>query len=195
MDPLRHFGFLLKDVARLSSKNFERRAIDEALGLTLEQCRVLVYLERCQGITQTRLAYLTETDPMTLVRILDRMEQSGWLERRLDPNDRRVRRLHLKPAARSTLKRIWAIAGEARAEALAGFSADETELLLTLLDRVHGNLAELVPNAVGFEHRHAEITALTPATAESPVPTPVQSPTPDAAQTPAKAGTRSRRKT
>jgi DNA-binding MarR family transcriptional regulator len=160
MDPLRHFGFLLKDVARLSTRNFERRAIADQLGLTIEQCRVLVYLEKNQGISQTRLAYLTETDPMTLMRILDRMEHNGWLERRRDPNDRRAWRLHLQPAARPILQRIWAIADAARDDALAGLNVAKVEQLLQLLEKVHGNLTALVPNASGVEHRHAATDAL-----------------------------------
>ncbi len=155
MDGLRHFGFLLKDVARLSSKNFERRAIADQLGLTIEQCRVLVHLEKNQGISQTRLAYLTETDPMTLVRILDHIERNGWIERRRDPSDRRVWRLHLQPGARPVLQRIWAIADDARDDALAGLSAAKVEQLLQLLDKVHSNLAALVPSASGLEPRQA----------------------------------------
>lgn len=156
MDSTRHFGFLIKDIARLSSKNFERHADADTLGLTLEQCRVLVLLEKNQGISQARLAYLTETDPMTLMRILDRLEQNGWLERRRDPADRRAWRLHLQPAARPILKRMWTIAGEARSEALAGLTPAQVAQLLDLLEKIHGNLAAVVPNAVEFERRYAD---------------------------------------
>jgi len=70
MDRLRNFGFLLKDVSRLSGLNFEREA--SSLNLTLAQSKVLIYLQRNEGISQVRLAELTDTDPMTLVRNLDR---------------------------------------------------------------------------------------------------------------------------
>ena len=153
MNRLRNFGFLLKDVSRLSSKNFERHAGEVKLGLTLEQCKVLINLQRNQGITQVRLAYLTETDPMTLVRILDRMEQDGWLERRPDPGDRRVWRLHLKPAALPIMKQIWAIADEARGESLDGLDAVDIDRLMDLLERIHGNLSALVPSALEPERR------------------------------------------
>jgi MarR family transcriptional regulator, transcriptional regulator for hemolysin len=146
MDPLRIFGFLLKDVSRLSSRNFERHAVD--LGLTLPQCKVLVYLSRNEGINQIRLAYLTDTDPMTLVRILDRMEQDGWVERRQGAEDRRERRLYATARAAPVVERIWAIADRSRAEALAGLSAAERAQLVGLLERIHGNLAALVPGAV-----------------------------------------------
>jgi DNA-binding MarR family transcriptional regulator len=148
VDRRRSFGFLLKDVSRLSAKNFERHANEVALGLTLEQCKVLVHLDRNQGISQVRLASLTETDPMTLVRILDRMEADGWLERRRDPGDRRVWRLHMKSDAQPVLKKIWAIADHARNESLAGLEASDINQLMDLLERIHGNLAALIPGAV-----------------------------------------------
>lgn len=106
---------------------------------------------------------------MTLVRILDRIEQSGWIERRRDPSDRRVWRLHLLPTAEPILKRIWAIADTARNEALARLDATQVEQLLQLLDKVHGNLSVLVPNAMGAERRNlgndaTDTTIASPAT-------------------------------
>src|SRR5579863_3655734 len=95
VNPPRTFGFLLKDTCRLYVERFEQRA--SALGLTLPQCRVLVYLADHEGISQAQLAELTDLEPMTLVRTLDYLESQGSLERRNDPADRRARRLYLKP--------------------------------------------------------------------------------------------------
>jgi DNA-binding MarR family transcriptional regulator len=148
MDRMRNFYFLLKDVARLTARNFERHAAAVQLGITLPQCRVLVYLQRNEGISQVRLAYLTDTDPMTLVRILDRMESDGWVERRPDPDDRRARRLHLKPAAMPVLKQIWAIGDRSRAESLAGLETEQRAQLLALLERIHTNLSEALIGTV-----------------------------------------------
>ncbi|HZP11285.1 MAG TPA: MarR family transcriptional regulator [Nevskiaceae bacterium] len=136
------FGFLVKDVSRLSVANFERHA--EELGLTLTQCKVLAHLHRNEGVSQIRLAELTETDPMTLVRILDRMEEQGWIERRAHETDRRARKLFLRRAAVPIVNRIWEFADRARSEALAGLSAKERDKLMSLLERVHANLVEIV---------------------------------------------------
>ena len=95
-DRLRNFGFLVRDVYRLYAKHFERYARE--IELTLAQCKVLGHLSRNEGISQTRLAELTDTDPMTLVRTLDRMQQDQWIERRADPEDRRAHRLYLRQA-------------------------------------------------------------------------------------------------
>jgi MarR family transcriptional regulator for hemolysin len=104
MDATRHFGFLIKTLERLYTKRFERLAQERSL--TLPQCRALYYLARNQGISQKRLAEMTEIEPMTLVRILDRMEADGWIERRADPTDRRARRLFITAAACPVLEEI-----------------------------------------------------------------------------------------
>ena len=145
MDNIRNLGFLIKDVSRLWVRHFEQRAIQ--IGMTLTHAKVLMYLSRNEGATQTRLAELSDTDPMTLVRVLDRMEKDGWLERRPDPNDRRAYRLYLKRAADPVIAEIARIGDKARGEALAGVSAEDRAHLMNLIERIHGNLLALVPGA------------------------------------------------
>jgi len=139
MDRLRTFGFLLKDATRLYVQRFEQRA--RRFGVTLPQCKALGYLSKNEGISQIRLAELTETDPMTLVRILDRMEADGLVERRPDPSDRRARRLYLTSRATPFLDTMWHLADLTRAEALEGISKKERELFIGILERVHANLS------------------------------------------------------
>lgn len=141
MDPLRNFGFLLKDTCRLYVQRFEQRAA--ALSLTLPQCKALVYLARCEGISQAQLSETTEIEPMALVRILDRMESDGWLERRSDPADRRARRLYLKPRSRPLLDDIWRLSDLTRGEAFAGVPRRQAEQLIAVLEKIHGNFALL----------------------------------------------------
>ncbi|HEX3913379.1 MAG TPA: MarR family transcriptional regulator [Steroidobacteraceae bacterium] len=139
--PQRTFGFLLKDASKLYVQRFEQRARE--LGLTLPQCKALVYLARSEGISQVELAGAAEIEPMTLVRILDRMELDGWLERRANPTDRRARRLYLKRKCKPLLETIDKISSATRDEAFAGFSSQEAQSLLAGLERVRGNLASL----------------------------------------------------
>lgn len=154
MDPQRNFGFLLRDVSRLWSLNFQRHATE--LTLTQAQCRVLAYLQRNEGISQARLAELTDTDPMTLTRALDRMEADGWIERRSDPDDRRALRLYLQPSAIPSLQEIWRLADRARADALVGLSAADREQLMTLLERMRSNLSAHLPGASDGNGRAAK---------------------------------------
>ncbi|HEV2443610.1 MAG TPA: MarR family transcriptional regulator [Steroidobacteraceae bacterium] len=143
MDLSRQLGFLLKDTSRRYTRRFEERA--QALSLTLPQCRALLHLENNEGVSQKRLSELTEIDPMTLVRILDRMEADGWVQRRFDPADRRAHTLWLTPKGKPVLEHIAHLIAETRAETLHGLSNEERGKLIELLERVHANLASLPP--------------------------------------------------
>ena len=102
--PERSLGFLLHDVSRLLRRRFDGRA--RTIGLTRAQWSVLAHLSRYEGINQTALADILEIEPITLVRQLDRLEAAGWIERRLDPQDRRVRLLYLTDRGRPILERM-----------------------------------------------------------------------------------------
>ena len=143
MDLNRQLGFLLKDTSRRYTRRFEERA--QALSLTLPQCRALLHLQNNEGISQKRLSELTELDPMTLVRILDRMEADGWVQRRFDPADRRAHTLWLTPKSKPVLEHIGHLIAETRAETLQGLANDERAKLIELLERVHANLSALPP--------------------------------------------------
>ena len=143
MDLNRQLGFLLKDTTRRYTRRFEERA--QALSLTLAQCRALLHLENNEGVSQKRLSELTELGPMTLVRILDRMESDGWVQRRFDPTDRRAHTLWLTPKSRPVLEHIARLVTETRAETLHGLSNEERAKLIELLERVHAKLSSLPP--------------------------------------------------
>jgi MarR family transcriptional regulator, transcriptional regulator for hemolysin len=145
MDRFRNFGFCLKDVSRLYSKRFEERAA--GLSFTLAQCKALAILAKNAGISQKRLSELADIEPMTLVRILDRMEADGWIERRADPSDRRARSLYATDKANPILDQIWQVGLQTRNEALAGLGTEERNTLFNLLERVHENLLSLKPVA------------------------------------------------
>ena len=142
-DRFRQLGFLFKDVSRRYTRRFEERA--QRLALTLPQCRALIHLQSNEGVSQKRLAELADVDPMTLVRILDRMEADGWVQRRFDPADRRAHTLWLTAEAVPVLEQIWQLIIETRAEMLQGLSSEERTVLVTLLERVHANLTALPP--------------------------------------------------
>jgi MarR family transcriptional regulator, transcriptional regulator for hemolysin len=143
LNPFRTFGFLLKDTSRLHAQRFEQRAA--ALGLTLPQCRVLIYLANKEGISQVQLAELTDLEPMTLVRTLDCLESNGWLERRNDPVDRRARRLYLKAKGRPLVDEIWRLVDLTRQEAFAGIPRKHADLMIELLEKIQSNFASLEP--------------------------------------------------
>ena len=96
--------FLLHDVARLMRIDADKRA--RAQGMTRAQWGILIWLDRQPGISQKELSELLEVEPITVARQIDRLEGSGMVERRPDPRDRRIWRLHLLPPAHAALEDI-----------------------------------------------------------------------------------------
>lgn len=88
---------LLHDVARMQRTRFDQWA--RMYGMTRAQGIILHRLDRQPGLSQNEMAALCEVEPITVGRLVDRLETRGLLERRADPSDRRIRRLHLLPAA------------------------------------------------------------------------------------------------
>jgi DNA-binding MarR family transcriptional regulator len=134
------FGFLLHDIARLLRKKFDQRA--RSLGLSRAQWQVLVHLARHEGINQSGLAEILEIENITLGRLVDRMEEAGWVERRPDPRDRRARLLYTTEKVAPVMERMRALAEATRNEALAGLGAAERDALTATLLHVRGNLSE-----------------------------------------------------
>jgi DNA-binding MarR family transcriptional regulator len=140
MDDLdRDLGFLLPDVARLMRTRFEQNA--RHLGLTRAQGQVLVQLANNEGIQQGALAEKLDVEPITLTRILDRLEDAGLVERLHYRQDRRVRLLRLTPAAHPLIDDIVAIGALTRGEAMEGVSGEDCARLIDVLSRMKANLA------------------------------------------------------
>lgn len=99
-DPL----ILLHDVARMLRTRFDQYARN--MGLTRAQAIILSRLSRQPGLSQNEMAAICEVEPITVGRLIDRLEARGLVERRADPADRRIRRLHLLPAAEPLLAEI-----------------------------------------------------------------------------------------
>ena len=131
-------AFLIGDVARLMRRRFDERA--RALGTTRAQWRVLFTLGREEGLNQGALAERVEVEPITLCRMIDRLEEAGLVERRRDPGDRRAWRIHLTEQAGPLMVQLRALADETVDAALAGLSTDQREQLAATLRAIHANL-------------------------------------------------------
>lgn len=134
------FGFLLSDTARLLRRRFEQRA--RGTGLSRAQWQVLAHVQRREGAKQACLAEMMDIEPITLTRLLDRMEEAGWVERRPDPGDRRARLLYLTDKARPKLAEMRLLAQEIYEEILHGLSPEGRETLMQALLHVRTNLTD-----------------------------------------------------
>ena len=133
------FGFMLNDISRLMRTQFDDRARD--MGLTRSQWRVMVFLARSEGVNQSGLAEMIEVDRMTIGRMVDRLEASGWVERRPDASDRRVHRLYLTRAARPLLDKMIVLANDVQEAALEGLSVADRKKLGELLSAIMNNVS------------------------------------------------------
>ncbi len=100
----RDLMFLLHDVARLLRVDADKRA--RAHGMTRAQWGILIWLDRQPGLSQKELAEILEVEPISVARLIDRLEARGMVERRPDPKDRRIWRLHLCSTAHGVLGEI-----------------------------------------------------------------------------------------
>lgn len=132
-------GYRMSDNSRLLRRLFDERVRD--LGLTAAQARLLLSLNRHPDENQAFHAERLEVEPITLTRIIDRMEEAGWVERRADPADRRARILHLTDKSRDTVEELRQIIEAMFEEVLLGLDDGERSQLAGLLERIGMNLA------------------------------------------------------
>jgi len=134
----RDFFLLLHDVARLIRVEADKRA--RRRGMTRAQWALLIRLEQNPGLSQKEVADLLEVEPISVARLVDRLEAGGLIERRPDASDRRIWRLHLLPAAAAALDEI-AVQRAELAELIGGNVAKPVrEAMLNGLLQMKANL-------------------------------------------------------
>lgn len=134
-----NLGQIMSDISRLMRRAFDERA--RGIGVTRPQWQVLTMLARHEGINQGGLADLLDVEPITLCRMIDRLQEAGMVERRADPADRRAWRLFLTERANGLLNELRPLALNLFDEAMTGLSAPERDALHEMLERVRVNLA------------------------------------------------------
>jgi MarR family transcriptional regulator, transcriptional regulator for hemolysin len=137
-----YIGVVIADVARLLRTAFDRRV--RRLGITRAQWLVLTRLHRHPGASQSEVAEMMEIERASAGRMIDRLEANGWVERRAQNGDRRVKRVYLTPEAERVHRRIWRVAEATVEDALADLSAREGAQLRALLTRIKKSLIAVV---------------------------------------------------
>src|SRR6516225_10710561 len=137
-----NFLFTLGEVQRLVRAYADKAA--SRYGITRAQWAVLAKVERSEGMKQTELAEQLEMQPITLTRLIDRLCDNGWIERRGDDTDRRVNRLYLRKAARPLLAKLSGLRSELTEAALEGISPADANRLLTQLEAIKENLRNAI---------------------------------------------------
>jgi MarR family transcriptional regulator, transcriptional regulator for hemolysin len=133
-----YIGVVISDVARLLRTEFDRRV--RRLGITRAQWLVLTRLHRHPGASLSELAERMEVEKATAGRMIDRLVANGWVERRTQPDDRRVKRVYLTKEAERVHKRIWRVAEDTVDTALVDLAGSERKQLMALLQRIKKTL-------------------------------------------------------
>jgi len=129
--------FEIGETAHSLRKAFDRLAV--GLGVTRAQWKVLFKLTRTPGLRQVELADMLDLEPITLCRIVDRLEEAGLVERVRDPADRRAWRLEVTQKAQPLMEKLTAVGAELVDEAFAGIDPQEIEITRNVLARVREN--------------------------------------------------------
>lgn len=144
----RDLPLLLHDVARLLRTRFDQRA--RSRGMTRAQWVILARINATPGLSQNELASILEVEPISVGRLIDRLQGRGLVERRPDPADRRIWRLHLLPGAEPVLEEISKARDVLGDELLQGVDPALRSLMVDALLKMKNNLtAEPAPLAVG----------------------------------------------
>jgi DNA-binding MarR family transcriptional regulator len=130
--------FEIAETAHALRRAFDRRAV--TLGVTRAQWKVLFRLSRTPGLRQVELADMLDVEPITLSRIVDRLQEAGLVERVADPADRRAWRLQLTDKAQPLIAKLRKLAEVLVDEAFAGLDADEVATMRSSLQKIRENL-------------------------------------------------------
>lgn len=146
---MENIGYLLGDSSRLMRRTFDERV--RTLGVTGPQARLLFYLTRSEGENQGFYAEELDVEPITLCRMVDRLEESGMVERRRSPADRRAWQLFLTDQSRDTIPAMRECIDQLLEEMLAGITEPQREEFARMLTVIGTNLGARRDNKVSID--------------------------------------------
>jgi MarR family transcriptional regulator, transcriptional regulator for hemolysin len=129
--------FEIGETAHALRKAFDRLA--SGLGVTRAQWKVLFRLTRTPGLRQVELADMLDIEPITLCRIVDRLEEARLVQRVRDPDDRRAWRLHVTDEAQPLIERLKAVGSDLVDQAFAGINPKDIEITRRVLAQARDN--------------------------------------------------------
>lgn len=112
----------------------------KALGISTMEKRVLFAIARHPGLTQVQIANLLELEPQNLIRILDRLENQAWLEKRANPQDRRAKCLFVTREAKKMITQIRTLSQDIKPQILAGMDEVKIHTIVSQLTDIRENL-------------------------------------------------------
>jgi MarR family transcriptional regulator for hemolysin len=144
-------ALLLQETARVLRDRCERELQALYPDMTWARCAVLIHLVRHQGAKQTILADSLGIRPITLVRLLDRLESDGFVARLPDPDDRRAHLVVLTAKARPIIEYAYDLTRKIYDDLQLGISKAEAHQLRALLRRIRSALADRLAKTASLE--------------------------------------------
>jgi DNA-binding MarR family transcriptional regulator len=134
-------GYLIHDVSRMRRNAFD--LLVKPLGVTRAQWWVIAHLSRHDGMVQTQLAELLDVGKASLGALLDRLEATGFIERRPEPQDRRAKRVYLTKTSFRLLERLIAVESEFNEKLLAGVTEKDRKEMIRVLSMMKENMSAI----------------------------------------------------
>jgi DNA-binding MarR family transcriptional regulator len=150
--PPRSVGFLISSLGFLTSKRFMKAL--SPLGIGPREWTLLRFVAASEGQSQQALAERLGSPPSRMVALVDGLEEGGLLERRPDPDDRRIRALHLTAKGRRILGRASRVAMEFEKQLCSGLDEKERERLIDLLQKLQAEQIERPGVHPGLAREH-----------------------------------------
>ncbi len=133
-------AMLIADILRLMRQDFARRT--RAMPLSPALHRLLIHVQRRPGCRQVELADWLDVTPVTVGRMLDRLERQKLVRRENHPVDRRATCVYVGEGAGELLSHLTAKASETRQRAVDGLSPQQRRELIAALKLVKSNLLD-----------------------------------------------------
>jgi MarR family transcriptional regulator for hemolysin len=134
LDLKRQLVAQIVESSRLLRNHIDQRA--KSRGTTRAQWIVLFRLREQEGLSQVDLADVLELQPISLVRLLDRLVEHGLVERRHDPRDRRANRLFLTVSGRQLVDDLDSLRSSIATEVMQDISSESIQTTLETLREV-----------------------------------------------------------
>ena len=133
------FGFVIYSASKMMQKAFDLELRNKT-GINLVQSKVIFALNMQSGPTQRELADKIGVESPTLVPIIDKMEQDGYVKRKLDSKDRRIKRIYATAKADSMWDSMMECAAQIRKTAIQDLSESEIKSALGVVKKMTENL-------------------------------------------------------
>ena len=137
-----NIGLLIHDVARLLRVLYDRQMA--SIGLTRSQWWLLTYLFFKDGINQSELAILMDIEKAPLSRLLDRMEMKGWIIRKNENKDRRIKNIYLSESVKPLISSMREKAANYRDESLSILTDNDLNKLKDILQILKKDLSSKI---------------------------------------------------